>query len=195
MAEPFLGEIEAFAFNFAPKGWALCAGQVLPINQNTALFSLLGTTYGGNGTTTFQLPDLRGRVANAFGQGQGLGNYSLGQTGGQESHTLILNEMSSGGHSHAVTAKNNGTTGGTNTPSSAVGLGAAYASEAGSPAVNSVRYGCAHDRNGVARAHRRAAAREPHAIPWIELLHSAPRNLSVAQLRPRNRTANQLKTI
>ena len=89
MAEPFLGEIEAFAFNFAPRGWALCAGQVLPINQNTALFSLLGTTYGGNGTTTFQLPDLRGRVANAFGQGQGLGNYSLGQTGGQESHTLI----------------------------------------------------------------------------------------------------------
>ena len=114
MAQPFLGEIEAFAFNFAPRGWALCAGQVLPINQNTALFSLLGTTYGGNGTTTFQLPDLRGRVANAFGQGQGLGNYSLGQTGGQESHTLILNEMSSGGHSHAITAKNNGTTGGTN---------------------------------------------------------------------------------
>ena len=63
MAQPFLGEIEAFAFNFAPRGWALCAGQVLPINQNTALFSLLGTTYGGNGTTTFQLPDLRGRVA------------------------------------------------------------------------------------------------------------------------------------
>ena len=60
MAQPYLGEIEAFAFNFAPRGWALCAGQVLPINQNTALFSLLGTTYGGNGTTTFQLPDLRG---------------------------------------------------------------------------------------------------------------------------------------
>ena len=130
MAQPFLGEIEAFAFNFAPKGWALCAGQVLPINQNQALFSLLGTTYGGNGTTTFQLPDLRGRVANAFGQGQGLGNYSLGQTGGQESHTLILNEMSSGGHSHAITAKNNGTTGGTNIPSATVGLGAAYASRA-----------------------------------------------------------------
>ena len=130
MAEPFLGEIEAFAFNFAPRGWALCAGQVLPINQNTALFSLLGTTYGGNGTTTFQLPDLRGRVASAFGQGQGLGAYSLGQTGGQESHTLILNEMSSGGHSHAVTAKNNGTTGGTNIPSATVGLGAAYASGA-----------------------------------------------------------------
>ncbi len=136
MAEPFLGEIEAFAFNFAPRGWALCAGQVLPINQNTALFSLLGTTYGGNGTTTFQLPDLRGRVANAFGQGQGLGAYSLGQTGGQESHTLILNEMPSGSHSHTITAKNNGTTGGANTPSSAVGLGAAYSSEAGSPAVN-----------------------------------------------------------
>ena len=169
---------------------------MLPINQNTALFSLLGTTYGGNGTTTFQLPDLRGRVANAFGQGQGLGNYSLGQTGGQESHTLILNEMSSGGHSHAVTAKNNGTTGGTNIPSAAVGLGAGYSSPSGSPAaVNIYSSAAPDDRHGVARADRRAAAREPHAIPWIELLHSAPRNLSVAQLRPRNRTANQLKTI
>jgi len=137
MAQPFLGEIEAFAFKFAPKGWALCAGQVLPINQNTALFSLLGTTYGGNGTTTFQLPDLRGRVANAFGQGQGLGNYSLGQTGGQESHTLILNEMAAGGHTHTIHATNNGTTGGTNVPSAAVTLGAGYSSPSGSPvAVN-----------------------------------------------------------
>ena len=82
MAQPFLGEIEAFGFNFAPKGWAFCAGQVLPINQNQALFSLLGTTYGGNGTTTFALPDLRGRIANAFGQGPNLQPHTLGQTGG-----------------------------------------------------------------------------------------------------------------
>jgi len=136
MAQPFLGQVEAFAFNFAPKGWALCAGQILPINQNQALFSLLGTTYGGNGTTTFQLPDLRGRVANAFGQGQGLGNYSLGQTGGQESHTLILNEMPAGGHTHSISGTNNGAASGTNVPSAAVTLGSGYSSEAGSPPVN-----------------------------------------------------------
>jgi len=67
MAQPFIGQIEAFAFNFAPRGWALCAGQILPINQNQALFSLLGTNFGGNGTTNFALPDLRGRIADGFG--------------------------------------------------------------------------------------------------------------------------------
>ena len=136
MAEPFLGEIEVFPFGFAPKGWAFCAGQILPINQNTALFALLGTTFGGDGISNFALPDLRGRVANAFGQGPGLAPYTLGQTGGQETHTLTLNEMAAGGHSHAVNAKNNGNTGGTNAPSDAVTLGSGYASEAGSPAVN-----------------------------------------------------------
>ena len=136
MSEPFLGEIEAFSFNFAPNGWALCAGQLLPINQNQALFALLGTTFGGDGISNFALPDMRGRVANAFGQGPGLGNYSLGQTGGQELHTLVLNEMQSGGHTHVVTAKNNGTTGGGHVPSDAVTLGSGYASETGSPAVN-----------------------------------------------------------
>ena len=136
MAEPFLGEIEAFPFNFAPNGWAFCAGQLLPINQNQALFALLGTTFGGNGTTTFALPDLRGRIANAFGQGPGLAPYNLGQPGGEESHTLQLAEMQPGGHGHTVTARNNGATGGTNAPSDAVRLGSGYASEAGSPAVN-----------------------------------------------------------
>ena len=135
--QPYIGEIQLYANSYCPKYFADTQAQLLSIAQNQALFSLLGTTYGGNGTTTFQLPDLRGRVANAFGQGQGLGNYSLGQTGGQESHTLILNEMSSGGHSHAVTAKNNGTTGGANVPSAAVTLGAGYSSPSGSPeAVN-----------------------------------------------------------
>ena len=136
MAEPYLGEIEAFPLNFAPKGWAFCAGQLLPINQNQALFALLGTTFGGNGTTTFALPDLRGRIATAFGQGPGLAPYTLGQTGGQESHTLTLNEMPAGGHSHAVAATNNGATGGTNVPSPAVTLGSGYSSHKGSPAVN-----------------------------------------------------------
>ena len=136
MAQPFLGEIEAFGFNFAPKGWAFCAGQVLPINQNQALFSLLGTTYGGNGTTTFALPDLRGRIANAFGQGPNLQPHTLGQTGGEESHTLALSEMAAGGHTHSISATVNGQTGGGNVPSNAVGLGSGYASEAGSPVVN-----------------------------------------------------------
>ena len=133
MAEPFLGEIEAFSFNFAPKGWAICAGQVLPINQNQALFSLLGTTYGGNGTTTFALPDLRGRIANAFGAGSGLANYNLGQTGGEESHTLALTEMQPGGHSHTITAMNNGATGGTNVPDGTVKLGSGFARASNAP--------------------------------------------------------------
>src|ERR671934_1490595 len=85
MAEPFLSEIRIFSFVFAPKGWALCNGQLLPINQNQALFSLLGTTYGGNGQTTFGLPNLRGRHAIEAGQGPGLSSYALGQTGGTES--------------------------------------------------------------------------------------------------------------
>jgi microcystin-dependent protein len=135
MAEPFLGEIEAFPFNFAPKGWAFCAGQILPIQQNTALFSLLGTTFGGDGVRTFALPDLRGRLANAFGQGPGLQSYQLGEAIGQETHTLILNEMPAGGHTHAINATNNGTTNGTNVPSPSVTLGSGYSSQAGSAAV------------------------------------------------------------
>ena len=88
MAEPFLSEIKIMSFNFAPKGWALCNGQLLPINQNQALFSLLGTTYGGNGQTNFALPDLRGRTPIHEGQG-----FTLGQAGGEEGHTLIQSEM------------------------------------------------------------------------------------------------------
>ena len=102
MSEPFLGEIRMFGFNFAPNGWALCAGQLLPISQNSALFALLGTYYGGNGQTTFGLPDLRGRVPLSFGQGPGLSNYNLGQVGGEENHTLITNEMPM--HNHGVSA-------------------------------------------------------------------------------------------
>jgi len=97
MSTPFLSEIRIMSFNFAPKGWALCNGQTLPINQNQALFSLLGTTYGGNGQTTFALPDLRGRVA--IGNGQG---FNLGQRGGEEAHTVIMSEMPA--HIHPATA-------------------------------------------------------------------------------------------
>jgi len=88
MAEPFLAEIRIFSFNFAPKGWAMCNGQFLPINQNQALFSLLGTTYGGNGQTTFALPDLRSRSQIHTG-----GGHSLGEAGGQEVHTITTSEM------------------------------------------------------------------------------------------------------
>jgi len=88
MSEPYLGEIRMFAGNFAMNGWALCDGQLLPIAQNTALFTVLGTTYGGDGKTTFALPDLRGRVAINQGTGTGLSPYVLGQTGGAEKVTL-----------------------------------------------------------------------------------------------------------
>jgi microcystin-dependent protein len=104
MSEPFLSEIKIVSFNFAPKGWALCNGQFLPINQNQALFSLLGTTYGGNGQTTFALPNLRGRVPIHFGDG-----HTLGEIGGEATHTLVMNEMAQ--HIHFASGSgNNGDT-------------------------------------------------------------------------------------
>ena len=100
--EAFLGEIRMFAGNFAPKGWAFCQGQILPIAQNQALFALLGTTYGGDGRTTFALPDLRGRAPVGFGQGLGLSNKDLGQQFGSETVTLTTAQMPA--HSHTVNA-------------------------------------------------------------------------------------------
>ena len=88
MAEPFLSEIRIMSFGYAPRGWAMCNGQLLPINQNQALFSLLGTTFGGNGQTNFALPDLRGNVPIHVGQG-----FTLGQKGGEQAHTLTQSEM------------------------------------------------------------------------------------------------------
>lgn len=103
--EPFLGQIKVFAFNFAPKGHALCNGQIMAINTNQALYSLLGTTYGGDGRTTFGLPNLQGRVPLHFGQGNGLSNYTLGQSGGQENHTLTMAEMPQ--HNHLPVSSGN----------------------------------------------------------------------------------------
>jgi microcystin-dependent protein len=100
MAEPFLAEIRIMSFDFAPKGWALCNGQLLPINQNQALFSLLGTTYGGDGRVNFGLPDLRTRVPIHMGSGQ-----TLGQRGGEQAHTLVTSELPT--HTHSL----NGSTG------------------------------------------------------------------------------------
>ena len=102
MADPFVAEIRIFPFNFAPKGWAWCDGQLLPLSQNTALFSLLGTTYGGNGKSTFALPDLQGRAPMHPGQGPGLSLHDLGETGGSETVTLLESEIPS--HSHALRA-------------------------------------------------------------------------------------------
>jgi microcystin-dependent protein len=93
MADPFVAEIRIFPFNFAPKGWAWCNGQLLPLSQNTALFSLLGTTYGGDGKSTFALPDLEGSVPLHPGQGPGLSLYDLGQQSGSETVTLLESEM------------------------------------------------------------------------------------------------------
>ena len=117
MSEPFLGMIQIFPYNFAPRGWAFCAGQILPIAQNTALFSLLGTTFGGNGQTTFALPDLRGRVPVGVGQGPGLSSYDLGEVSGTESVTLNTNQLPQ--HNHTVTILVNGSEGGANSPANA----------------------------------------------------------------------------
>lgn len=102
MADPFVAEIRIFPFNFAPQGWAWCDGQLLPLSQNTALFSLLGTTYGGNGATNFALPDLQGRAPMQPGQGPGLSLHDLGEAGGSETVTLIESEMPN--HSHTLRA-------------------------------------------------------------------------------------------
>jgi microcystin-dependent protein len=93
MADPFVAEVRIFPFNFAPKGWAFCDGQLMPISQNTALFSLLGTVYGGDGKSTFALPNVQGNCVVHPGQGQGLSLYDLGQTGGTQTVTLLVSEM------------------------------------------------------------------------------------------------------
>ena len=98
--EPFIGQIQLFAFGWAPVGWVICEGQLLSISQNTALFSLLGTTYGGDGVTNFALPDLRGRVPLGVGQGPGRANYSLGESGGAEAVSLTSQQLAA--HNHGM---------------------------------------------------------------------------------------------
>ncbi len=102
MADPFVAEIRIFPFNFAPRGWAWCDGQILPLSQNTALFSLLGTTYGGNGVSNFALPDLQGKAPMHPGQGPGLSLHDLGETGGSETVTLLESEIPA--HAHSIMA-------------------------------------------------------------------------------------------
>ena len=116
--EGTIGEIRLFAGNFAPRNWAFCAGQLLAISQNTALFSILGTTYGGNGQTTFALPDFRGRSAVGVGQGPGLTNISLGEVSGEENVTLLSTQMPA--HTHALNVSN--TPANTSTPGNTTSL-------------------------------------------------------------------------
>jgi microcystin-dependent protein len=104
MADPFVAEIRIFPFNFAPKGWAWCNGQLMPLSQNTALFSLLGTTYGGDGKSTFALPDMQGNAPMHPGQGPGLSLHDLGETGGSETVTLLISEMPL--HNHNIATHN-----------------------------------------------------------------------------------------
>ncbi|HVT12560.1 MAG TPA: tail fiber protein [Fimbriimonadaceae bacterium] len=128
MADPFIGEVKLVPYNFAPVGWAICAGQLLPISQNTALFSLIGTYYGGDGRSTFALPDLRGRVAVHSGQGPGLSPYTIGQTGGVEGVSLGTPQLPPHGHSVAVssTLGNHSDPAGEHLGTSPMGLGFVY---------------------------------------------------------------------
>jgi microcystin-dependent protein len=104
MSDPFTGQIQTFGFSFAPRGWALCSGQLMSISQNTALFSLLGTIYGGDGRTTYGLPDLRGRMPMHYGTGPGLSGRAIGQKSGVQNHQLTQAEMPSHSHTNNVTA-------------------------------------------------------------------------------------------
>jgi microcystin-dependent protein len=137
MSSPFVAEIRVFPFNFAPKGWAFCDGQLLPLSQNTALFSLLGTTYGGDGKSNFALPDLQGRCMLQQGQGAGLSEYSLGESSGVDAVTLVVAEMPI--HNHNLMAVGQLST--TGLPSATSSLarsagGSAYKAAPFTPTVN-----------------------------------------------------------
>jgi len=140
MSTPFLSEIRIMSFNFAPKGWTMCNGQLLPINQNQPLFSLLGTTYGGDGRVNFALPDLRGRLAMHMGSA-GFGSHTLGERGGEEGHTLIISEMAQ--HNHIPKAANVSADGGAagKTPGNTKALAQAHAATGGSQPTPVSLYG------------------------------------------------------
>jgi microcystin-dependent protein len=151
MSEPFIAEIRMFGGNFAPRGWAFCNGQLLSIAQNTALFSILGTTYGGDGRTTFGLPDLRSRVPMHWGQGPGLSNRVLGEQGGVEAVALTAQQMPA--HTHAANASSG--KGNTNSP-----IGKVWSKDAG---VQSATYtGNAPDGAMAANAIGNAGGSQPH---------------------------------
>lgn len=133
MADPFLGEIRMFGFKYAPRDWAFCAGQIMGISQNTALFALLGVNFGGNGQTTFNLPDLQGRLPMGQGNGAGLSQRTLGQQIGSESVTLLPTQCAVPPHSHTLAASNTAADQLTQTPANGWTLGAAASNTGGRP--------------------------------------------------------------
>ena len=165
MADPFLGEIRMFGGNFAPRGWAFCNGQILPISQNTALFALLGTTYGGDGQTTFALPDLQGAAPLHAGEGPGLSSRPLGERGGQQAVSLTTANLPA--HTHAVAGEdgygtNAAAANGVWARSAGVRGMAAYASEPGTPRV--------------------AATQQHAALPGVDVHHCLAGDLPLAGL-------------
>ncbi len=157
MSEPFLGEIKVVSFNFPPKGWAFCNGQLLPINQNQALFSILGTTFGGNGQTTFALPNLQGRVPVHVGTGTFGNNIVLGESAGEAAHTLTVSEMPA--HIHTVVASNQA-------PNAASLAGNTWASKSGNlpyaPTPNTTMSPAAIANTGSSQGH-------PNLSPYLVL--------------------------
>jgi microcystin-dependent protein len=160
--DPFVAEIRIFAFNFAPKGWAFCDGQILPLSQNTALFSLLGTTYGGDGRTTFKLPDLRSRVAVGVGKDRVQVDWAQGQADGEES--LVLTSFQISAHSHTLMAAAAADTASNTTlPSAAVGLGQTVGTDDQSKPITVLAY--VADATPAAALHSSAVSPGPAAQP------------------------------
>lgn len=152
--EPFLGEIRIFSFSFAPVGWAFCDGQLLPISQNTALFSLLGINFGGDGRSTFGLPNLQSRVPIDFGQGAGLSDHPLGELGGEPSVTLLLSEVP--GHPHAFQAspqRADATTPNAQSSLARSDPGYIYKQPGGSPALGALAAGAVGPSPGGGQPH------------------------------------------
>jgi microcystin-dependent protein len=167
--EVFLGMISIFGFNFPPRGWAFCAGQILSIAQNTALFSLLGTQYGGNGQTTFALPDLRGRTPIGQGQGPGLSNYTIGQVSGTETSTLTINQLP--GHSHTLLATT--AAGDTAVPTNKI-LSASPSTGSGPNASSLKTYSSAVSNTQTANSTNTVGGSQPFSIiqPYLTLNYS-----------------------
>jgi microcystin-dependent protein len=155
--EEFIGTVKLFAGNFAPRGWAFCQGQLLPISNYSAVFSLLGTTYGGDGRTNFALPDLRGRAPIGFGQGPGLSNYAQGEKGGQETTTLTQDNMPA--HNHSVAISN--ADGTTNNPTGKFPAQAVVQVERGAPNLAVKAYGDAGNATLAPQAVSNAGGSRP----------------------------------
>ena len=161
MSDVFLAEIRIFPFNFAPKGWAFCDGQILSLSQNTALFSLLGTTYGGDGKSTFALPNMQGNAPMHYGQGPGLSLHDIGETGGRQTITLLQSEMPA--HTHALMAYNNPPPANAGTPAPTLAL----ARSSGGTVYTSLASQVTMNQSGVALA----GGSQPHnnMMPFLTM--------------------------